>query len=289
MIGNYLGGAAPVEFDMFLLCDDCGDLGNGNSLDFNTAGRSVSNQSDAGGSPASVRSVGSVDLNDTNAIRSYSSRGLTEDGRVKPDIVAADGVCITGSGGFGQGTCQGSGARFFGTSAAAPHAAAVAALLLECNPDMGRVELYDRMVLSAIDLGDSGPDNVFGYGRLNAQAAADGCTAGSAATPTPTPTPTASPTATDTPTDTPTPTFTLSPSPTTTFTPTPTPVLVGDAGCDGIVNALDAALILQFTAALIDSLPCLAGADANLDGSVNSIDSTLVLQFVAGLLPGLPP
>ncbi|NIM61140.1 MAG: hypothetical protein GTO30_05620, partial [Acidobacteria bacterium] len=29
IIGNYLGEAAPVEFDMFLLCDFCDDLGNG--------------------------------------------------------------------------------------------------------------------------------------------------------------------------------------------------------------------------------------------------------------------
>ena len=201
MIGNYLGGAAPVEFDMFLLCNHCSDLGNGNSLDFNTAGSSVSNQSDAGGSPASVISVGSVDLNDTNAIRTYSSRGLTEDGRGKPDLVTADGVCITGSGGFGDGTCQGSGTRFFGTSAAAPHAAAVAALLLECNPDMSRVELYDRMVLSAIDLGETGPDNVYGHGRLNAQTAAEECAGGLAATPTPNET--ASPQASATPTLTP--------------------------------------------------------------------------------------
>ena len=291
MIGNYLGDAAPVEFDMFLLCNHCTDLGNGNSLDFNTAGSSVGNQSDAGGSPASVISVGAVDLNDTNAIRPYSSRGLTEDGRVKPDLVTSDGVCVTGSGGFGDGTCQGGGKRFFGTSAAAPHAAAVAALLLECNPDMSRVELHDRIVLSAIDLGEPGPDNVYGYGKLNAQAAADGCAGGPAATPTPTETASPQPSATPTLTPTPsiTPTFTLSPTATATSTPTPTPVLAGDANCDGIVNALDAALILQFTAALVGSLPCFTAADANGDGTTNALDATLVLQFSAGLLPALPP
>ena len=291
VIGNFLGEAAPVEFDMFLLCDNCSDLGNGNSLDFNTAGSSVSNQSDAGGSPASVISVGAVDLNDTNAIRPYSSRGLTEDGRVKPDLVTSDGVCVTGSGGFGQGSCQGSGKRFFGTSAAAPHAAAVAALLLECNPDMGRVELHDRIVLSAIDLGEPGPDNVYGYGKLNAQAAADGCAGGPAATPTQTETasPQASATPILTPTPSITPTFTHSPTATATLTPTPTPVLTGDANCDGTVSALDAALILQFTAALVDSLPCFTAADANGDGTTNALDATLVLQFSAGLLPALPP
>ncbi len=283
IIGNYLGDAAPVTFDMFLLCRSCLDLGNGNSMDFNTEGSSVPNQSDAGGSPASVVSVGAVRHSTPNDIEPFSSRGLTEDGRLKPDIVAPDGVCVTGSGGFGQPSCQGSGNRFFGTSAAAPHAAAVAALLLECDPALSRVELYDRMVLSAIDLGEAGPDNVYGYGRLNAVAAKSGCAGAPAATPTPTNTPT--PTPTDTPTATPTP----SPTATETPTPTPTPFLVGDASCDGTVNALDAALILQFTAGLLDSLPCPLGADANGDGVVNSIDSVLVLQLVAGLLPSLPP
>ena len=286
IIGNYLGEAAPVEFDMFLLCRNCNDLGNGNSLDFNTAGSSVPNQSDAGGSPASVISLGAVNHGSPDTIESYSSIGLTEDGRFKPDIVAPDGVCITGSGGFGQPSCQGSGNRFFGTSAASPHAAAVAALLLECDPTLSRVELYDRMVLSATDLGEPGPDNVYGYGRLNAMAAANGCGGAPAATPTMTaepPSPTPSPTATDTPT----PTSTATPTP--TFTPTPTPFLVGDANCDGNVNALDAAWILQFGAGLISSLPCPMGADANGNGTVNALDAALVLQFSAGLLSSLPP
>ena len=47
-----------------------------------------------------------------------------------PNWVAADGVSVSGAGGFGSGTCptttQGS-CRFFGTSAAAPSAAGVAA------------------------------------------------------------------------------------------------------------------------------------------------------------------
>src|SRR5262249_10697746 len=46
--------------------------------------------------------------------------------RQKPDITAADGVSITGVGGFPS--------PFFGTSAAAPHAAAIAALLKSANP-----------------------------------------------------------------------------------------------------------------------------------------------------------
>ena len=66
-------------------------------------------------------------------------------------------------------------------------------------------------------------------------------------------------------------------------------VTSGDASCDTIVNSIDGALVLQFVAGLLGSLPCWENADANLDGEVNSIDAQLILQFSAGLLPSLPP
>ena len=65
--------------------------------------------------------------------------------------------------------------------------------------------------------------------------------------------------------------------------------VVGDATCDGFVDPLDAALILQFSAGLIASLPCPAGGDVNGDGVTNPLDATLILQFTAGLLASLPP
>ena len=76
----------------------------------------------------------------------------------------------------------------------------------------------------------------------------------------------------------------------TLFPPPPTPAgLVGDANDSGGVDSIDAALILQFSAGLLDSLAGGESADADQNGSVDAIDAALVLQFVAGLLASLPP
>ncbi len=63
----------------------------------------------------------------------------------------------------------------------------------------------------------------------------------------------------------------------------------GDTNCDGVVNPLDAALILQLSAGMIPALPCPGGGDNNGDGITNSLDAALILQFSAGLLGSLPP
>ncbi len=103
------------------------------------------------------------------------------------------------------------------------------------------------------------------------------------ATPVPTATPTPTPTATSTAAATMTPTETSTP----TVTPSPTPGVPGDVDCDGSVSSIDASLILQLDAGLLDSLPCAQNADLNGDGEINSVDAALVLQRVAGLINGL--
>ena len=91
------------------------------------------------------------------------------------------------------------------------------------------------------------------------------------------------------PTETPgPPTETPSPTPTNPPTPTLNRFVIGDANCDGAVDAKDASLVLQLEAGLISALACRDSADVNGDGLVNSLDAVLILQFEARLVQQLP-
>ena len=72
----------------------------------------------------------------------------------KPDITAADGVS-THTPGF---------TRFFGTSAAAPHAAALAALVLQARPDYTPAKVKAALIGSALDNMAVGADRDGGFG-----------------------------------------------------------------------------------------------------------------------------
>jgi len=62
----------------------------------------------------------------------------------------------------------------------------------------------------------------------------------------------------------------------------------GDVDCSGTVNAVDAALLLQFDARLVDSVPCADAADAYADGQVDSLDALAILVYNAGFVEALP-
>jgi Tol biopolymer transport system component len=89
----------------------------------------------------------------------------------------------------------------------------------------------------------------------------------------------------------------LGPEPTATPTPrpptvTPTPTTaprIGDVNNDHAVNAIDAAIILQYSAGLLPSPPGVSLGDVNHDGQTNAIDAALILQLSAGLIGQLPP
>jgi subtilisin family serine protease len=98
--------------------------------------------------------VGAVNWATPGTIESFSSRGPTDDGRTKPDLVASDGVANATYGAFS------------GTSASSPHLAGAAALVLQRSPCLEPVALKSLLAASTVDLGAPGADNTFGAGRL---------------------------------------------------------------------------------------------------------------------------
>lgn len=57
-----------------------------------------------------------------------------------------------------------------------------------------------------------------------------------------------------------------------------------DLNCDGSVNTIDAALVLQLGAGIVDALPCGDLGDVSADGHVDSVDAAIIMQFDAGLI-----
>ncbi|MEM9272443.1 MAG: S8 family serine peptidase [Cyanobacteria bacterium P01_F01_bin.143] len=99
------------------------------------------------------------------------TRKTTPEIRQTPDIAAIDGTNTTF---FGDDILDDiledadTFPNFFGTSAAAPHAAAVAALIQQANPSFTPHQVYDRLQSTAKDIAPVGFDNVTGFGLINA-------------------------------------------------------------------------------------------------------------------------
>lgn len=129
-----------------------------------------------------VITIGSVTDVVTNSLRdlfkanssSFSSWGPTDDGRIKPDLVAnGDGVYSALN---GSNSAYGS---LSGTSMSSPNAAGTAAQIIEeyrrlfPGSDMRSSTLKALLLHTADDRGNTGPDYTFGWGLLNGKAAAD--------------------------------------------------------------------------------------------------------------------
>src|SRR3990172_5244217 len=151
-----------------------------------------------------------------NEVEDFSSQGpstifftpgglsiLPPERRPKPDVVAPDGILISGAGGFG-----GQDGIFCGTSASAPHVAGVAALILSKNPNLQPIELGDAIKNTAFplnlvaSLSDNLAEtevfsNISGFGIVDAFKAVQSVPALPTPTPSPTPTPTTTPTPTN--------------------------------------------------------------------------------------------
>lgn len=135
-------------------------------------------------------SVGAIRFNTRSAPEAFSSRGpvvhyfgpvtgptpaapLTPEKTLsKPELVATDGGANTFF-----GTCASNIWRFFGTSASAPHAAAIAALELQAAPGSSPSEIKDAQINTAFDLGL--PATAVGAGIVDAYGAVDSLAGGS--------------------------------------------------------------------------------------------------------------
>lgn len=112
-----------------------------------------------------VISVGATSI--SGKIANFSSRGPTDDGRMKPEIVApGEQVWVVSTSGKYR--------KANGTSFSAPMAAGGVALLLQMNPDLSPQAIRDLLQKTARPKGK--PGNTYGWGEMDiAKAVADFC------------------------------------------------------------------------------------------------------------------
>ena len=109
----------------------------------------------------------------SSTIASFSSSGPTDDGRIKPDVVA-NGVSLTSAGVASDSSYYSSS----GTSMSTPNAAGSAMLLVDLyqrrfpGQSMRASTLKGLILHTADDIGIPGPDYLYGWGLMNTEAAA---------------------------------------------------------------------------------------------------------------------
>ena len=137
---------ANIRFTLFSMGPDLG---------IKTRASSVTQPADCN----SVFSVGATNL--TDGAEYFSSEGPTTDNRNKPEISATNRVTTSLS------------SVFAGTSAAAPHVAGAAALLLSQNPSLTLTEVRNLLINDSKDVSSNGFDFRTGYGRISLDADMD--------------------------------------------------------------------------------------------------------------------
>ena len=131
-----------------------------------------------------------------------------------------------------------------GTSLAAPHAAAAAALLKTWCKDLNQEQIVEIFKQYAVDLGEPGFDNVYGWGMLDLSS------------------------------------FDINAAPPEKPVG-PEPALTGDVNLDGTVDINDATMLQRYLAELLTLTDeQLLAADVNRDGNVNVNDVTQIQRIL---------
>jgi len=115
----------------------------------------------------SVIAVGAIDS--SGRIAYFSSNGPTSDGRTKPDVVAM-GVDVYTAVSYSSSSNNTTYSYSNGTSFSCPLTAGVCALILSAHPELTPMQVREALRKTA-DRKDN-PDNVYGWGLVNAYDAA---------------------------------------------------------------------------------------------------------------------
>jgi hypothetical protein len=143
--------ATNVNFTLFSLYG---------SMDYYTESSSLPDP----GTVTDVVTVGAINRTSYNLpgdiIEYFSSRGPTNDGRIKPDVAAPDG-CSSFS------YRNNPGGYWYGTSLSSPHTAGVCALIKSRFSSFNDTDIRNYLYNNcSVDLGTTGKDNVYGWGKV---------------------------------------------------------------------------------------------------------------------------
>lgn len=158
-----------LQFNGFFAVDPSKNIAEGSIF-----GHAASRGAMAVAATGAVENIDGTPNPGLDVIEEFSSRGpsrifFTPAGepspevRRKPNTTAVDGTSVTGVNFF---------TPFYGTSASAPHAAAVAVLLKDVDPGLGPAGIARILRETSLERGDPGFDTTWGFGLIDAFAAA---------------------------------------------------------------------------------------------------------------------